>query len=197
MGRKDAGRGWRIFLYGILFITACTFSVRVYAAEVAAASEPTAYSAEADRAGAGHGIPTAESAHGRFRQEPIGDDRIRALRGFLYFAVFFTMAVVLAFVIVKKRDTRSGRQESNGGQEEPEAFLFEFETIPEENEGESWRRQVREDIDAREREGKNTRTLRFRRVNDLEYDLEVNELDYDMEVEYLDEGMEYIDIEQE
>lgn len=148
--------------------------------------------------GTGHNASTAESIYENSRREVIENDRDRMLRRFLYFVIFFTVAVLLAFIIMKIRSAiKKERQELDGSQDEPETFLFEFETIPEEKPEESWQQQIREDIDAREREGRNTQTLRFRRVNDSEYDLEVNELDYDMEVEYLDMGIEYMDIGQE
>ncbi|MCM1063451.1 MAG: hypothetical protein NC420_03095 [Eubacterium sp.] len=144
-----------------------------------------------------HNISTAESIYEHSRQEAIENDRARMLWRFLYLVVFFMAAIVLAFIIVKIWNTiRSERQGSDGDPDGPERFLFEFETIPEEKEEGAWQ-QVRKDIDAREREGKNTQRLEFRRVNDQEYDLEVNELDYDMEVEYLDPGIKYADLETE
>ncbi|MCM1542478.1 MAG: hypothetical protein NC121_14635 [Blautia sp.] len=189
MTRKIIKCGWRIVLYGLFFITVCAFPIRAYAAD-AVTVFGTAVSM-ADGTGTGRSIATAESIYERSRQESVGNDWDRMPWRFLCFAGLFLVAVI----IIKIRSVvKSGRQEPDDGSDGQEAFRFEFETIPEE---ESWQRQVREDIDAREQEGRNTRTLRFRRVNDTEYDLEVNELDYDMEVEYLDEGLEYIDIEQD
>lgn len=86
----------------------------------------------------------------------------------------------------RKKERKSGK-----------AFSFAFETISEEGPEKAWRQQVREAIDACEREGQDTRTLKFRRVNDSDYDLEINELDYDMEIEYLDTEIRYADIGQE
>lgn len=209
--------GWCAFLYGLFLATACVFPIQVYAAdaengnyhlELCYDNTHMDYVSRVDSKEDGLLIPdgtagdvgsgyhtTAESIYRQSGQEAAENDRTRKLQRFLYFVVFFVVAVLLAFIIMKigsaiKRD----QQKSDGGSDEPDMFPFEFETIPEERPEKIWQRQIREDIDAREREGKNTQTLKFRRVNESEYDLEVNELSYDMEIEYIDAGIEYIDL---
>lgn len=124
------------------------------------------------------GYSSAEEIYEQSVQVTIENNRDRMLQTFIYFVIFLMMVLLLIlFIVLISRKIKREKAERENASAKEDAFLFEFDTIPEEEQDEEWQLQVKDDIDKREKSGSNTSEIEFKELPSDEVDIEYIDID--------------------